>query len=112
LAWGPSSNRAKLEITIITVLAEAELDIAEASAWYEEQRSGLGDEFLDEVSALFERLAEFPLSYPIVEPPFGRALLRRFPYAVYFLPENERVQIFAVLHQRREPGAWKERFGI
>ena len=28
---------------------EAEEDLADASAWYEEQRQGLGHEFLDEV---------------------------------------------------------------
>ena len=28
---------------------EAELDLAEAATWYESQRSGLGNEFLDSV---------------------------------------------------------------
>jgi hypothetical protein len=32
-----------------------------------------------------------------------RALVRRFPYAVYFGPEAAGVVIFAVLHQRRAP---------
>lgn len=82
------------------------------SAWYEEQRVGLGDAFLDEASALFTRIAEFPLSFPVVEPPLHRALLRRFPYAVHFLPENDHLAVFAVLHQHHDPGAWKGRFGI
>ena len=35
---------------------EAELDLAEAALWYEEQGSGLGHQFLDEVLAVFEVL--------------------------------------------------------
>ena len=33
---------------------DAETDIEEAATWYEKQRKGLGDEFLDEVLSAFE----------------------------------------------------------
>ena len=33
---------------------EAEQDLADAATWYEEQRQGLGHEFLDEVLTIYE----------------------------------------------------------
>ena len=33
----------------VHIRPDAETDIEEAATWYEKQRSGLGDEFLDEV---------------------------------------------------------------
>ena len=41
---------------------EAEQDLAEAARWYEQQRPGLGLEFLDEALATFSAIAERPLA--------------------------------------------------
>jgi hypothetical protein len=35
---------------------QAEDDIIEAAAWYENQRAGLGDEFIEELIAVFDAL--------------------------------------------------------
>ena len=48
-----------------------------------------------------------PLQFPEVEPNVRRALLRRFPFAVYFLAEAGTVEIIAVLHMRRDPETWR-----
>lgn len=42
---------------------EADRDLAAAAAWYEQQREGLGHEFLDEA---FQLISENPLTYPVV----------------------------------------------
>jgi plasmid stabilization system protein ParE len=36
-------------------------------------------------------------------------LMRRFPYAVYFLSVRDTVDIVAVLHQHRDPAAGRSR---
>jgi len=95
----------------VIVLPAAELDLAEAFAWYESQRPGLGRGFLDEAEIVFRRISEFPLVFPAVEDVVRRGLLKRFPFAVYFLPEAAGVKVYAVLHHRREPGIWKQRLG-
>jgi plasmid stabilization system protein ParE len=79
--------------------AEAEAD--QATVWYETQQPGLGIEFLLELDAAIERAAEAPLAYASLFLEARRVLLRRFPFAVYFLYENEVVEVFAVLHQQR-----------
>jgi plasmid stabilization system protein ParE len=62
---------------LLRVRPEAEQDIEEAATWYEQQRLGLGHEFLDEVLRVFEKLSEQPALYPEVHRKICRALTRR-----------------------------------
>jgi hypothetical protein len=63
---------------------EAELDLAEAHAWYSAQRQGLGREFLRAVDTCFAAIRRRPQAYQLVDREIRRALLSRFPYAVFF----------------------------
>ena len=67
---------------------EAEEDLADAAAWYEEQRQGLGHEFLDEVLTMLTSIAETPLMYPNVHRNTRRVVIHRFPFGVYFRVED------------------------
>jgi len=87
---------------------EAEQDMTEAALWYEQQQRGLGQRFLDEALAVFTRLAEAPLGYELVHRSVRRALLRRFPFAVFYKFEEE-VVILGVLHGSRHPRHWMRR---
>ncbi len=40
-----------------------DLDVEAAFEWYENERSGLGLEFLDELRKSYDRIAEGPLKY-------------------------------------------------
>jgi toxin ParE1/3/4 len=84
-------------------------DVIHASVTYELERPGLGFLFDEEVNAAIERIAQRPLQYPEISPAVRRALLRVFPYSVYFTIVDERVRDFAVLHQHRQPESWKGR---
>ena len=66
---------------------EAGRDLAAAASWYEQQREGLGHEFLDEAFSAFQLVAELPLTYPIVHRDTRRALMTRFPFGIYFRAE-------------------------
>lgn len=88
---------------------EAEQDLSDAAVWYEEQRSGLGDQFLDEVLAVVSSVAETPRQYPVVHSKIRRALMRRFPFGVYYRAEDGSVVVLAVLHGSRDPRRWKSR---
>jgi plasmid stabilization system protein ParE len=93
----------------IVLRPEARADLDEASNWYEAQRPGLGDEFLQQVDAAFRRIEARPTQFPKVLGELRRALLRRFPYSAYFLTERRRIVVIGVLHQRRNPWAWQQR---
>ena len=99
---------------IFTVLLEAELEAAEAVLWYDDQRLGLGDDFLTEVKQAFERIRRGPGELPRLESYTGkhdvrRYLLKRFPYLVIFACRPEEVLVAAVSHARRRPLYWLER---
>src|SRR5574341_1164690 len=66
---------------------EAEADLDAAFTWYEQQRPGLGSEFLAEVAYTFSQVEESPKRYPVIRGMTRRVLVRRFPYAVFYVLE-------------------------
>jgi len=91
------------------LLPEAEWDVEEASVWYERQAQLLGQQFLDELLTTLDAIEMNPARYPRVHPDVRRALMHRFPYAVFFVEERERIAVIAVMHGRRNPRDWKAR---
>ena len=89
--------------------ARAELDIAEAYRWYEGRRTGLGEEFLSSVDACLEGIRRWPSMHAMVHEDYRRALIRRFPYAVFYEQSVTMVTIYAVFHTSRDPGKWRLR---
>jgi len=92
----------------VIVLPAAAEDARDAGHWYEAKREGLGAEFVLELDALYERIAVNAVQFPEIGFGVRRALLQRFPYAVYFWNERSPV-VLAVLHQHRRPDAWRSR---
>jgi hypothetical protein len=88
---------------------EAEEDLLEASAWYQEQREGLGIEFLAATDEMFRRIEERPLLYEEIAHSVRRALVRRFPYSVYFQITGGGLYVVGVLAQRSSPSVWRFR---
>jgi plasmid stabilization system protein ParE len=88
---------------------EAEQDLAESARWYEDQRPGLGQEFLDEALATFAAIAERPLASAAVYGSLRRALLHRFPFGVFYLVDGDGAVVIGVIHGSRHPRRWKSR---
>jgi plasmid stabilization system protein ParE len=93
----------------VVVALEAELDISEAYIWYESRRIGLGEEFLSSVDACVERIRRQPALYAFVHETYRRALVRRFPYAIFFEYGEPTVTVYAVFHTSRDPEKWRQR---
>jgi plasmid stabilization system protein ParE len=90
-------------------LPAARQDIAEAFAWYERQSLGLGLEFVRSVEATVVSIQRHPEMYPVALADYRRALVRRFPYVVFYQVEPERIVIYAVFHCSQDPNKWKAR---
>jgi plasmid stabilization system protein ParE len=56
----------------------AAADVEDAYRWYEDQRPGLGEEFLGAVSTVIESLVAYPERFPVIYRQTRRANLRRF----------------------------------
>jgi len=89
----------------------ADLDIEAAFEWYEKEQLGLGGEFLHELRATYDRIIEGPFKYQHLRSGIRRALLRRFPYAVYFAVEGTVIVVLTVLYASRDPAEWQRRRG-
>lgn len=88
---------------------EADLDLAEAASWYETQKAGLGHAFLDEVQLTLEAIGETPLSFPSVHRETHRALVSRFPFAIFYRLKDSNIIVVAIMHGSRHPSKWKKR---
>jgi toxin ParE1/3/4 len=94
----------------VIVRAEAEADLAEAYNWYEQQVRDLGGEFLLCVDAVMASIERNPHLYPVVyKSIIRRALMRRFPYGVFFVDGERNVSVIAVAHAKRNPRVWQDR---
>lgn len=86
-------------------------EFEEAGLWYEEQRRRLGVEFSDAVVLAIESILLDPGRFQPVGDGVRLFRLRRFPYHLYYLPDDARhhVRIMAVMHNRRRPDYWRDR---
>jgi plasmid stabilization system protein ParE len=93
----------------LIVRLAAAADIDEAFLWYEQQRAGLGAEFLNAVQSALDDLASHPAQYQIIHRNTRRMVLRRFPYSVFYRIYDEVIVIVACMHVRRNPRRWRAR---
>jgi plasmid stabilization system protein ParE len=87
----------------------AEEDIAEAKAWYNRQRDGLGDEFLEGVDEALNQIGQWPKLSRKVHQELRRKLVRRFPYGIFFRIDDTQITVVAVYHCKRDPRGWEIR---
>lgn len=93
----------------LIIRPDAEADLADARSWYEEQRDGLGDDFLLCVEETLGRIRRMPELYSVGYRGIRRALIRRFPYVVYYRFDGSMISVLAVMHGRRGQKAWQSR---
>jgi hypothetical protein len=91
----------------IEILDEAEADLVEGFHFYENQENGLGWYFLDSLFSDIDSLLLYSGIHNIVNG-YHRCLAKRFPFAIYYSIEDERICVSAVLDCRRNP-SWLRR---
>lgn len=98
-------------MTRLRIAPEAEQELAEAVAWYEERRGGLGVELIAVIDRELEAIREKPLANPLWrhDRPYRKRAAKRFPYVIFFRVETDEIVISAIAHTRRAPGYWLQR---
>lgn len=84
-------------------------DISHAYAWYERQKRGLGEEFIGDIRSTIGIVLENPLAFPEIFGGARRALVRHFPYGLFYRILSETIVFVACFHTRRNPALWKQR---
>ena len=86
---------------------EAEIDIENAARWYEDERRGLGVEFIGALDACLDAIEAAPVSFQKVRGEVRRWFLGRFPYSVYFEIVGDQIEVLAVLHGKQDEHAFR-----
>ena len=94
----------------LRIHAAASAEAAAAAAWYDQQRPGLGADFLRAVDAALDMLEQevVPLT-ATGERGIKRMILRRFPFAIVVCEREDEMFVVAFAHQARRPGYWRNR---
>ena len=92
----------------VELRVEARLDLTVGSGFYERQREGLGDYFLD---CLFADLETLESQAGIHEIVYGLHCKpsKRFPFAIYYRVLSDVVDIVAILDCRQNPEEIEQR---
>lgn len=90
----------------IRLTDEATDDLRGAIDWYASSGAARKKGFRASIDEAFKRIGENPLAFAQVH-----ANIRRFPYAVFYVPEPNEIVVLAVMHMRRNPSEWKGRTG-
>ncbi len=88
---------------------DAQTEFDSGYDYYESRKSGLGDTFAEAVDQIISRISDQIVSYPFVYRTVRKAIVRGFPYCVYYREEPSRILIVSVFHTSRDPSIWQTR---
>ncbi|WP_346864197.1 type II toxin-antitoxin system RelE/ParE family toxin [uncultured Draconibacterium sp.] len=87
----------------------AKADIRHARLWYNNQRENLGNEFLMEIEKIQNNILANPKQFAKVRHHIRKAVLKRFPYNLFFVVIRNNISVIAVFHNSRNPKIWEAR---
>ncbi len=93
----------------VTFHPAAEIELYDAALYYESQRRGLGNTFLQAIEMAMDEIREHPMASPRVHGVVRNKRVRRFPYSVMYSAENGDLRILAIASPKRRPLYWLRR---
>ena len=91
------------------LLPPAKRDVKKGYDWYEEQKLGLGDVFLECVEECLAAIQRSPKAFQPVAKDARRAIVKQFPYVVFYRIEGKKVYVYSVFHTSQNPQKWMDR---
>lgn len=94
----------------VIIHSEAREELDSAIAYYEEQKAGLGLDFLSEVEEALSKIqqnANLGVTYKV----FGlrRYVMQRFPFLIFYAEFEKFIWVVAIAHGKRRPDYWRRR---
>lgn len=87
-----------------------ERELTEARNYYEDKSPGLGKAFVEEFERQILQIVAMPGRWQIVERDTRRALMKRFPYVIYYrIMAVDAIRIIVMKHERRHPKYGRDR---
>ncbi len=79
------------------------LEVIEAYDWYELQREGLGQEFLEALDRFYNNLQLNPHIHSYYEAPVREGKIDRFPYNVVYETIQDKIVVYSVFMSKQDP---------
>lgn len=83
-------------------------ELIEAAHFYENQKTGLGNDFLKKVRKALDLIRSFPDSGTPLDHGMRKHNIRRFHYSLIYSNETDHIFIASIMHQNRHPNHWKD----
>jgi ParE toxin of type II toxin-antitoxin system, parDE len=95
----------------VVFLPNANDDLVESISWYDVQKEKLGVDFYNSVVEMVDIIGMNPQLFTVQFKSVRAAPLKKFPFLIFYKFEKiqQRVVVFAILHQSRNPKTWKNR---
>lgn len=90
----------------VIIVAEAEHEFLKDADYYEQQQSGLGVRFRNEVASVVDWLTQNTEVPRLRAGGYRRVNLRSFPHYVAYIVRNDTIWIAAISHAHRRPDHW------
>jgi plasmid stabilization system protein ParE len=91
------------------LLPAAKRDVKKAYEWYEEQKAGLGEIFLERVEECLEAIGRTPKAFQLVLKDARRAIVKQFPYVMFYRIDAKGIYVYSVFHTSQNPQKWMDR---
>jgi plasmid stabilization system protein ParE len=87
------------------ISTRAQKEVASSWEWYEERAQGLGDRFLEEVTARIKEIEESPTRYSTRYKNYKETNLSTFPFLIVYKVNLKKrsIRIVSVFHTSRSP---------
>ena len=85
----------------VVLSPDAEADVTAIEDWYHSKEASLAFAFRVELRVTLRFIAQYPYAFPEVSSDIRRALMKGFPYLLYFKFHGGVVSVVSVLHERR-----------
>ncbi len=92
---------------LVSPIAKAEL--LESTEWYNEQKNGLGLEFIAEVETALKTIVNKPTLFAKIYKEYRMVLTDRFPFEIFYSIESDNIIIHHIFHASRNPKIWKKK---
>jgi len=78
-------------------------EVTDAYLYYEEQQSGLGERFLDELDTCFHTIRAYPEHFQFKRKPFREFVAPKFPFVIIYEFDGDKIIVFSVFNTHKNP---------
>ena len=93
----------------VTFVYPSEIELDDTIQYYNNQISGLGDQFYKEIIRSIELICKFPEAWRKIGKRTRRGVVKRFPYLLLYIIDGGEILITCIAHQHRSPQHYKDR---